>query len=78
MSKRKKVLTESDWAKVFKARCQSKQGRPISEEERELCDAAFKSNRKRYSAMEGEVFNATVPFGSTARWKGPDVKRRSK
>lgn len=65
----KKSLTESDWSKVFKARCQSKQGRPVSEEERRLVDVAFETDQARYAAMDKDVFNATVPFGSTVRWK---------
>jgi hypothetical protein len=68
MRKRKK-LTEEDWAKVFIARCQSKQGKTITKEERILVDAAFKEDLNRYSAMEKDVFNATVPFGSVVRWK---------
>jgi hypothetical protein len=68
MAKRKQ-LTEDEWSQVFKARCQSKQGRPISDAERTLVDAAYKSDRKRYSAMEKDVFNATVPFGSNVRMK---------
>jgi hypothetical protein len=63
----RKHLSESDWAKVFAARCQTKQGRPISDAERALVDAAFKSDRRRYARMERDVFNATVPFGSSAR-----------
>jgi len=35
---------------------------------RALSDA-WKSDRKRYSAMESDVFNATVPFGSMVRWR---------
>lgn len=68
MGKRKKKLTEDDWAKVFAARCQSKQGRPISKEDRVLVDAAWEEDPKRYGAMDPDVFNATVPFGSTKRW----------
>ena len=68
MSKRQ--LTEAEWSAVFAARCQSKQGRPISPTERTLCDAAFKSDKERYIAMAADVFDATVPFGSTARYRG--------
>lgn len=70
MARRKPApLSDSDWQKVFRARCQSKQGRPISDAEQALVDAAYKSDRRRYAAMDKDVFNATVPFGSTARWK---------
>lgn len=68
MRKRNK-LTEDDWAAVLVARCQSKQGRPISKEESALCEAAFKSDEERYMAMEIDVFNATVPFGSSVKRK---------
>jgi hypothetical protein len=66
---KRKTLTEADWAAVFAARCQDKQGRPLSKEERALCAATFESDRDRYAALDGDVFNATVPFGSNARWK---------
>ncbi len=67
--RKRKALTDEEWAQVFAARCQSKQGRPLSEKERALCDAAFESDKKRYAAMERDVFNATVPFGSTVKAK---------
>lgn len=66
----KRMLTEAEWAKVFRARCKSKQGQARTDEEQTLIEAAFKSNRKRYCEMEPEVFNATVPFGSGAKWGG--------
>ena len=69
MTMNKRTLTEAEWAKVFRARCKSKQGQTLTDEERTLVDAAFKSDQKRYGEMEPEVFNATVPAGSTARWK---------
>jgi hypothetical protein len=66
----RKQLSEQDWVKVFASRCQTKQGRrPISAAERDLVNAAYKSDRKRYAAMEKDVFNATVPFGSNVRMK---------
>jgi hypothetical protein len=66
---KRRQLSDDDWARVFSARCQSKQGRPISDEDRRLCDAAYKSDGKRYAALDRDVFNATVPFGSSARMK---------
>lgn len=60
-------LTEDDWRKVFEYRCRSKRGQLLSDEERALVDAAYTQNRKRYAAMEPDVFDATVPFGSRAR-----------
>jgi endonuclease I len=66
--KSRKKLTENDWERVFAARCQSKQGSSVSDEERSLVGAAHEDDRERYKAMEKDVFNATVPFGSTRRW----------
>lgn len=63
------VLTEDEWARVFEARCRSKRGM-ATDEDRELCDRAYRANLERYSAMEPDVFNATVPAGSQARWGG--------
>lgn len=68
-------LTENDWARVFKVRCQDRQGRPISDEERTLVEVAFESDEKRYRAMTPDVFNATVPFGSTVRMKSKKGSR---
>ena len=66
MSKRQR-LTEGEWAMVFDARCKSKRGEPVSAAERLLVEMAYASDAKRYAAMELDVFNATVPFGSAAR-----------
>jgi len=69
--KRKKAkhrpLTDSEWRKVFELRCRSKQGQSISDDDRALVEAAFDEDLERYTAMEPDVFDATVPFGSTAR-----------
>lgn len=69
MAKKKRTLTEDEWRQVFQLRCKSKRGESLSKEERRLVDDAWKSDEKRYSAMEPDVFDATVPFGSAARWK---------
>ena len=69
MVRTKRKLTEEDWTRVFATRCRSKQGAPLSEEDRALCATAFESDGARYSEMARVVFNATVPFGSTTRWK---------
>ena len=61
------ALTEREWGLVFYLRCQTKQGRMISEADQRLVDRAYASDRERYAAMEPRVFNATVPFGSTRR-----------
>jgi hypothetical protein len=64
---KKRLLSEREWRQVFAARCRSKCGERLSDEERELVDAAFASDKKRYAEMELDVFDATVPFGSGAR-----------
>ena len=66
---RRKKLTEEEWRRVFQLRCRTKQGQEISKEELALTATAFREDPKRYSALEVDVFNATVPFGSTARRK---------
>ena len=66
-AKRKRALTEAQWAMVFRARCKSKQGQALTDEERVLVDAAYEVDKARYGDMEPDVFNATVPFGSSAR-----------
>lgn len=60
-------LTEDDWRKVFEYRCRSKRGQRLFDDEKALVDAAYRQDRKRYAAMEPDVFDATVPFGSAAR-----------
>jgi hypothetical protein len=66
MAKRR-VLTAHEWDKVFQARCKSKRGLQLTEAERQLVEAAYVSDRKRYAALEPQVFNATVPCGSSRR-----------
>ena len=66
----KPKLTESDWALVFELRCKSKRGIELSPEQHNFCVRAFREDEKRYSAMDAGVFNATVPFGSEARYSG--------
>jgi hypothetical protein len=62
-------LTDKEWQLVFQLRCKSKQGseRALSKRERALVDRAFKEDEDKYGDMEIDVFNATVPFGSTVR-----------
>ena len=50
---------------MFQLRCRTKQGQDIAKEDLALVAAAFRDDLERYSAMEVDVFNATVPFGST-------------
>lgn len=66
---KKSTLSESEWRDVFRARCRSKRGERLTDEERAIVEAAFASDEKRYAEMELDVFDATVPFGSGARAK---------
>lgn len=75
-AKKKRVLSEAEWSRVFHLRCQGKQGRAITPEERALVDAAFEADPKRYAELESEVFNATVPFGSNVRYGDRGRKRK--
>lgn len=65
MTRRK--LTEAEWGRVFDVRCRSKRGEALSDDDRALIGAAFASDKGRYAAMNGDVFDATVPAGSAAR-----------
>jgi hypothetical protein len=60
-------MTDSEWSEVFKTRCRSKRGEHLTKEELLLIDRAYASDPKRYASMEADVFDATVPFGSTVR-----------
>jgi hypothetical protein len=73
--KAKAKLTEREWEEVFRARCRSKEGRS-SQADHELCTRAYEEDEARYGAMQGDVFDATVPAGSTVRWK--DFQGRKK
>lgn len=60
---------EINWSKVFDVRCRSKRGERLTPEEQEFCRRAYEADPKRYAAMNADVFNETVPAGSTARAK---------
>lgn len=62
-------LTELEWRAVFKVRCRSKDGELISDEDLALISRARAEDQKRYRAMDPDVFDATVPFGSGAKAK---------
>lgn len=66
MSRRKK-LTEMQWSEVFQLRCKSRSGGRFSLDECMLIDAAYREDEKRYGAMDPDVFDTTVPFGSNVR-----------
>lgn len=62
-------LTDQQWREVFRLRCKSKLGGELSKVERTLVDAAYREDEERYGDMEPDVFDATVPTGSSARWR---------
>ena len=66
--KAKPKLTEREWEEVFRARCRSKQGH-ASQADHDLCERAWREDEERYGAMHADVFDATVPAGSTVRAK---------
>lgn len=61
------ITTEGDWLLVFRIRCRSKTGQPVTQDELELCERAMRSDPERYSLMSDDVFDATAPFGSSVR-----------
>lgn len=63
------MLTDEDWLKVFELRCKSKRGERLSGAEQRLVERAFRADETRYAALEPDVFDATVPFGSNVRWR---------
>lgn len=65
----KKKLTDESWRQVFAIRCRSKQGQPIALSEQGLCMRAMREDLDRYNKLTADVFDATVPFGSTVRAK---------
>jgi transposase-like protein len=67
MLTKKCSLTEEEWVLVFKLRCRSKSGLPPSDDERALLERAFSLDPERYRAMNADVFEATRPFGSSAK-----------
>ena len=62
-------LTEAQWGEVFRLRCQAKRGGSLSVLERRLVERAYREDPDRYARLTPDVFDATVPFGSTARWR---------
>lgn len=63
---RRRKLSDAEWRTVFQLRCKSKSGGKLSEAEQALMDTAYQEDEVRYGDMEIDVFNATVPFGSSA------------
>lgn len=69
MARRKKAAPVLDWDEIFRLRCRSKRGESLTDEERALTQAAYDADPERYAGLEPDVFDATVPFGSTRKWK---------
>lgn len=63
------TLTDERWRLVFRLRCKSKSGDALGPKEMSLIRRAAESDPDRYHAMEADVFDATVPFGSNAKAK---------
>lgn len=60
-------LTDKEWQTVFQLRCKSKRGHEtLSKQEQTLIERAYAENEDRVADMEVDVFNATVPPGSSA------------
>lgn len=68
----RKPLSEDDRREVFRLRCKSKRGETLSRKEMALVQRAFETDPAWYKKTEADVFNATVPFGSTVRMKASD------
>lgn len=62
-------LTVAEWREVFRVRCKSRRGDGMTEDERRLIGRAFAEDPRRYAGLDADVFDATVPAGSTARAK---------
>jgi hypothetical protein len=60
-------LSEEQWREVFRLRCRCKRGEALAVGESELVERARREDRDRYVAMDADVFDATVPFGSCRR-----------
>jgi|EndMetStandDraft_4_1072995.scaffolds.fasta_scaffold00912_3 hypothetical protein len=74
---RRSKLTDADWRQVFQLRCKSKRGEALTSQESALVERAYEEDEARYGSMEPDVFNATVPFGSGARWGSASRKSKS-
>jgi len=55
--------------KCIEIRKRSKQGLPVSQEEHAFCRKMFREFEDWYFETEERVFNETVPFGSTVRYR---------
>jgi hypothetical protein len=67
----KKALDAAQWERVFFLRCKSKRGESVTDEDQRLLVAAYRSDPGRYGDLNADVFNATVPIGSSVRYRKP-------
>ena len=56
-----------DARRCFRVRCRSKRGERLSSEDIEFVARMFDTYPDWYTALEVNVFNATVPYGSNVR-----------
>ena len=66
---KREKLTEAEWLNVFKLRCRTRRGERLTDPETDLVERAHVEDRERYRALDKDVFEETLPVGSTARWK---------
>ena len=64
-----KFPTEEDVERCIDIRKISKRGQYVSPEEHTLCSRMYNNFREWYNFTEARVFNETIPFGSTVRYK---------
>lgn len=62
-----KTPTPEDARRCFRIRCRSKRGETMSREDSKFCTQMYKKFTEWYGAIEANIFNATVPFGSQAK-----------
>lgn len=60
----RRKLTEAQWRTVFDLRCRAKRGEYIRPEDQKLLEMAYHDDADRYRGLDGEVFDATKPFGA--------------
>jgi hypothetical protein len=58
-----------DAARCFDLRCRAKRGEALYPADREFVEKMFHDFPDWYGATEPEVFNRTIPFGSSRRAK---------
>ena len=57
----------ADAQRCIKLRIRNKKGERTSEEEDKFCARMYRDYESWYRSINAEVFNASVPFGSTVR-----------